>query len=138
MCVGVRVFSVVVFLDLVAVIAIERECVSLLRSAFITFQHHCFYQLKPRCVAVMLVSGVVGVKFFLKLFPCFGRRELDIIMVMVTMIDSTVSCACHQCSGTHARVPASFHLLLNSLARFCHFGSFANAKLSSMFENFPV
>ena len=117
MCVGVRVLSVVVFLDLVAVIPIQREFVSLLRSAFITFQRHCFYELKPRGFAVMLVRVVVFLEFFRKCIPCYRRRKFDIIMVMVTMIDSTVSCACHHSSG--AGVHRTCLLLVLFIALCC-------------------
>ena len=98
MRVRVRVLSVVVFLDLIECIAVYRDfTVIMIPTPSINISDiRGFYELKPRCVAVMRVSGVVGVKFFLKLFPCFGRRELDIIVVMVTMIDSTIACACHQ------------------------------------------
>ena len=97
MCVGVRVFSVVVFLDLIECIAVYRDfTVIMIPTPSINISDiRCFYKLEPRSFAVMRVRVVVFLEFFRKCIPCFGRREFDIIMVMVTVIDSTIAGACH-------------------------------------------
>ena len=43
----------------------------------------------------MRVRVVVFLKFFCKRIPCIWRREFDVVVVMVTVIDSTIACACH-------------------------------------------
>ena len=97
MCVGVRVFSVVVFLDLIECIAVYRDfTVIMIPTPRINISDiRGFYKLEPRCFAVMGVRVVVGVKFFCKRIPCIWRREFDVVVVMVTVIDSTIAGACH-------------------------------------------
>ena len=97
MCVRVRVLSVVVFLDLIECIAVYRDfTVIMIPTTGINISDiRCFYQLKPRGFAVMLVRVVVFLEFFRKCIPCYRRREFDVVVVMVTVIDSTIAGACH-------------------------------------------
>ena len=43
----------------------------------------------------MRVRVVVFLTFFGKRIPCIWRREFDVVVVMVTVIDSTIAGACH-------------------------------------------
>ena len=97
MRVRVRVLSVVVFLDLVERIPIHRDFIVIMipTTSINISDIRCFYKLEPRSFAVVVVCGVVFLKCFCKRIPCIWRREFDVVVVMVTVIDSTIAGACH-------------------------------------------
>ena len=114
MRVRVRVLSVVVFLDLIECIAVYRDfTVIMIPTTGINISDiRCFYKLEPRSFAVMFVRVVVFLKFCCEQIPCPRRREFDVIVVMVTVIDSTIAGACHLFfTGTLAR-PCLFFIAL--------------------------
>ena len=60
----------------------------------------------------MLVRVVVFLKLCCEQIPCPRRREFDVIVVMVTVIDSTIAGACHLFLQGRVAAPLPSFLLL--------------------------